>query len=119
MLAARILIAALFIYTGYGKLSDVSGVASFYGMANWKIALAGLIEMGGGLLVLLGGCVHLGAMILGLWLIVVTVMIHLPLTDDVNNTIHLLKNLSILGGLIFVMLSGGGSYQVYKCDCDK
>lgn len=119
MLLARILIASLFIYTGYGKLSDVSGVASFYQMPSWQIALAGLVELGGGLLILLGGCVHLGAMILGTYLIVVSVMIHLPLTDDVNNTVHLLKNLSILGGLIFVMLLGGGSYQIYKCKCDQ
>jgi putative oxidoreductase len=104
---------------GYGKLTDISGVAAFYQMPDWQIAVAGLVEVIGGLLIALGGCVHLGALILGVYVIVVSVMLHLPLTDDLNNTVHFLKNLSILGGLIFVMLSGGGAYQIYKCKCDK
>lgn len=119
MLVGRVLLASLFLYTAYGKLTDVSGVAAFMQLADWQILVAGIVELVGGLLLLFGGCVHFGAALLGVYLIVITVMVHLPLTADANNTVHFFKNLAILGALIYVMLAGGGQYQIYKCKCDQ
>ena len=57
LLLMRLVVAAIFINEGYGKLSDISGTVMFFahlGLAPWLVYVVGIIEFVGGIAMLLG-----------------------------------------------------------------
>jgi len=71
-----------------------------------------VVQLGGGLSLLLGIEAQLGALLLSLFLIPVTVMYH-PFwkrsgADFVTEADHFLSNLAIIGGLLLIVALGSG-----------
>jgi putative oxidoreductase len=120
----RLLLCGLFIWAGYGKLMDPSGTTQYF--AAMGLPAAGLIvwvtiivELVGGLAILLGFRTRLAAVILALWSLVTGFAVHLAaattLTDPMaayDNMIHFYKNLAIAGGLLYVTAYGAGALSV-------
>jgi putative oxidoreductase len=108
-LAGRILLSAIFIISGVGKIADWSGTEaamSAQGMSAvpFFLTLAVFIEVAGGLALLLGWHTRISALVLFLYLIPVTLTFHnfwaySGLTRHMQ-TINFLKNLAIMGGLL-------------------
>ena len=80
-----------------------------------QLAAAGAtaLELGGGVLLLFGIFTRIGALLLILFLIPTTFIMHAfwnaPDAQQMNETIHFMKNLTILGGLFALMGLGGGA----------
>lgn len=116
LLVARISIAAIFIYAGVSKLfhiqQTIAGL-SHVDIPFPKIAFAGtvLLECLGGLLLALGARTQWVAFALAIFLIPVTYLFHFNLTDS-SQTLNLLKNLAIFGGLLQVAMTGPGSFSL-------
>jgi putative oxidoreductase len=75
-----------------------------------------VVQLGGGLSLLLGIEARLGALLLSLFLIPVTVMYH-PFwkrsgADLVAEADHFLSNLAIIGGLLAIAALGSGSISL-------
>jgi putative oxidoreductase len=122
-LAGRILVAPLFLISGYHKITGFSGVAGYMaakGMPFAEVLLVGAIvfEIAGGLMVLLGWHARWGALLLFVFTIPATFIFHnfwaVDAAQDQNQFNHFMKNLAILGALAYVMAVGPGPLSLRK-----
>jgi putative oxidoreductase len=122
-LVGRILITAIFLISGYHKIigfSAVSGMMAKMGMPMADLLLVGAIvcEFGGALMVLLGWNACLGALLLIVFTVPATLMFHNFWAVDPaqyqNQFNHFMKNLAIIGALVYVMAAGSGPYSLKK-----
>ena len=120
---ARILIAALFLVAGVRKLLGYAGTVGYFTKLGFPAAdavavLAIVIEIGGALLLIAGWRTRLTAWVLVAFVAVATAMAHrfweFEAAQQVNQMNHVLKNLAVIGGLIFVASFGPGRLSVDK-----
>ena len=120
-LAGRILLALIFIISGYGKITGFTGTAAYMAskglpFASVLLVLTILIELGGGALIAIGWKARWAAAVTFLFLIPVTLVFHNPLGLDAaqaqEQMIQLLKNLSIMGGMLGLFAFGSGGYSL-------
>lgn len=120
-LAGRILLALIFILSGYGKIGGYAGTAAY--MASKGLPLVGVLlpltiltELGGGLLIAIGWKARWAAAAVFLFTITVTLVFHNPAGLDPaearQQMTHLLKNLSIMGGLLGLFAFGPGGFSL-------
>lgn len=109
--AARVALAAIFLFTGVGKLVDVEDAAADVAEVGlpfpaFLAVTAGLVELACGALLALGRRTLLAGSGLVLFLLTVTLLMENPLraAADVGVLIDFLKNLAIMGGLLMVVL---------------
>lgn len=120
-LAGRILLALIFILAGYGKIKGWDGTLGFMAskglpMPEVLLALTILVELGGGLLLLVGFQARWAALALFLFLIPVTLVFH-PFWADPEQYNSFMKNLAIMGGMLYIMVYGSGPYSVQQEKC--
>ena len=121
-LGGRVLRAAIFVISGFNKLSDFSGTAGFMSgaglpAAEFLLVLTILIEVAGGLMIVLGWYTRQLALILYLFMLPVTAVFHNPwaAADPAQvqqQMIHFLKNLAIMGGLLHLSAFGPGHFSI-------
>lgn len=118
-LVGRILLALIFILSGYGKLTGFTGTAAFMTskglpFAEVLAAVSIAVELGGGLAIAFGWKAREVAALIFLWMIPVTLIFHNPLGLDPalakQQMIHLEKNLAIMGGLLGLFAFGTGRF---------
>ena len=116
-LVGRLILAAIFLISGLGKIGNWGGTAGYMaakGMPLVSLFLLGaiVIEVLGGASIVLGLKARLGALALIVFLIPVTLIFHNFWAFEgqamQQQVIQFLKNLSILGGLLFVAVYGAG-----------
>lgn len=111
-LVARAFLAVIFLRSGISKILGFAGTAEMMGSVGLpipEVLLVGTIafQILGGLSVLLGYKVRIGAILLILFLIPATLVFHNPTNpDELNN---FFKNLSLIGGLLMVFYFGAGA----------
>ena len=116
-LIGRLLLGLIFLISGLNKIVDPQGTQQYMTMMGmtWMTTLfylgAIVIELAGSLSLLLGYRTRLGAWLLFLFMIPTTLIFHTHLADP-NQMIHFLKNLSIMGGLLYVAGYGAGRYSM-------
>ena len=110
--AARLMLAAIFLLTGYDKLVDVDNTAGDIAEIGLPFPtllafVAGLVELVCGAFLALGRRTDWAAAGLLLFLVPVTVLMENPLRADANfgTVIDFPKNLAIMGGLLMVVLT--------------
>jgi putative oxidoreductase len=132
-LVGRIFLAAIFVYSGLGKITHMS---AFLGATSAHFARAGIppnlaqpglylsaaIELIGGLLMIAGLKARWAALIIFLWLIPVTLVFHVAdyyqavqqheVTGMVIQQIMYLKNLAMMGGLLILAAMGPGGLSI-------
>lgn len=120
-LLGRILIALIFIVSGYGKITDLTGTSAHIAQQGLPMPyaaaiLAAVVELGGGLAILFGCYSGCAAGMLFLFLIPVTYFFHNPVglvgAAKMQQQIQLLKNLAIMGGLLMLVGFGPGPASV-------
>jgi putative oxidoreductase len=118
-LVGRILVALIFIISGIGKITGYAGTAGYMAskgmpMVDLLLPLTILVELGGGLLIALGWKIRWAAAALFLFLIPVTLLFHNPVglagAEAQQQMINLLKNLSIMGGMLCLFAFGPGRF---------
>jgi putative oxidoreductase len=98
----RLLLAIIFIVSGFGKLTDVPGTEQMITGAGLSGGLAvpvGLFEIVAGLCLAAGVMVRLVSIVLLLFVAATTLFFHYEFTDPVQGAMAL-KNLAIMGGLL-------------------
>ena len=122
-LAGRILLALIFIVSGWGKIAGFAGTAGYIaskGMPLPEVMAAGAIavELLGGVALLVGFKARWAAAAIFLFLIPTTLIFHNPtgLTgqEAQGQITQLLKNFSIMGGMLMVFAFGAGRYSIDK-----
>jgi len=116
-LAARLLIAPVFIWAGYGKITDYAASAGYmemFGLPGMLLPLAIFAELGGGLAILLGIFSRWAALALAGFCIVTAVIFHSAWSGDGGSMqmINFMKNLGLAGGLLLLFANGPGKYAV-------
>ena len=116
ILAGRILMALLFILSGFGKLVAAAGTKAYFaktGVPAPEIAyiVAVAVELGVGTLFLLGVKTRVMAVVLAVFTVATALLAHANL-GDLQQKIQFLKNLAIAGGFLGFAVLGGGVYSV-------
>lgn len=116
-LLGRICITILFLLSGFGKIMDPAGTQAYIASKGLPIVavlyvLAVVFELAGSLSVLLGIKARWGAAMLLIFTLVAGTLFHnfwaLPTEQAQGQMIHFLKNVSIVGGLFYVIAFGAG-----------
>jgi putative oxidoreductase len=103
--------------SGFNNIKDPAGTQGYMAAMGMTWATSAfyigaiVLEVGGGLSVLLGHWTRAGAAALILFMIPMTLIFHTNLGDQ-NQLIHFLKNLAITGGLLYVVAYGPGPLSV-------
>ena len=120
-LIARILLAVIFIISGYGKIGGFEGTVAAIASKGVPLpqvaaAITILVELGGGILLVLGWKTRWVALIFFLWLIPTTLLFHdfwaSPPDQDKAQQINFMKNLAIMGGMLMVYVFGPGRLSI-------
>ncbi|MEP7329045.1 MAG: DoxX family protein [Betaproteobacteria bacterium] len=115
-LVGRVFLAIIFIIGGFGKINGFDGTAAYIaskGMPFPPLMAAGaiLVELGGGLLLLVGYRARWAALAIFLFLIPTTLIFHNFLADPEQQGAFL-KNLAIMGGMLMVWAFGPGRFAI-------
>src|SRR5918996_4268295 len=120
-LAGRLLIAAIFLVAGIRKVLGFAGTVGYFTKLGFPAAdafavIAIIIELGGAILLIAGWRTRWVAWILVLFVAIATAMAHRFWEFDAaqfNNQLnHFLKNVAIIGGLLFLATFGPGRGSV-------
>ena len=120
-LLGRVLLAAMFVISGFGKITGFEGTAGYIAAKGLPLpevltALAIAVELGGGLAILLGWKTRWAAVAVAVFLIVITPIFHgywsAPPAEAMQQQINFLKNASILGGVLLLLSFGPGRFSV-------
>ena len=122
-LAARVLIAQLFVVAGSGKLMAFAKTAAFMAnkgmpMPEALLVAAIALELGGGILLVLGWKARWIAAALFVFTLIATLVFH-PFwavepqvaKDELNN---FMKNLAIMGAMLYIAAYGPGPFSLDK-----
>jgi len=113
-LAARVLLALLFIVAGLGKLGDVAGFTGYMVSGGIPAIFAWptiLLEVLGGLAILIGFQTRITALALAGFTLLAAALYHFVPADQMQMTMFL-KNLAITGGLLLLAQHGAGKLSV-------
>jgi putative oxidoreductase len=116
VLVGRVLYSLIFIVASLGHFSQGTinyAAAQGVPLATVAVPLSGILALLGGLSVALGYKAKWGAVLLGLFLLPVTVMLHnfWAMQDPATAQMHqvmFLKNVSMLGGALLILNFGSG-----------
>jgi putative oxidoreductase len=120
-LLGRILISVVFLFSGLIKVMAFSMMTGFAAAKHMPlpavmIAGAAAVELLGGLAILTGFQARLASWILFVYLIPTTLVFHnfwtLAGMDRADAQAHFMKNVAIMGGLLFLAAFGSGAYSV-------
>jgi putative oxidoreductase len=114
--AGRAMISALFLLSGVSKITAPAMTIGYIQSVGLPLptvafALAVLVELLGGLALLLGFRTRVTAAIMFVFTLATAVFFHNQLADQ-NQFIHFFKNVAIAGGLLNVLAMGGGRFSL-------
>src|SRR5271163_3977228 len=121
ILAARLLLATLYLIFGWRKLRDFSGTISQMvqlGVPTPVLAagVATFMELPVAFAVAVGAFTHPSALLLFLYTLGTALIGHRYWTmtgaDQVDNMDSFYKNLSIMGGFLLLSITGAGKYSI-------
>lgn len=113
-LAGRILLAAIFLISGLGKIGAYAGTAAYMASAQVPGQLLPLviaIEVGGGLAIVAGWRTRAAALALAGFSLLAAILFHANFQDQ-TATIMFLKNLAIAGGFLVLAANGAGAWSL-------
>jgi putative oxidoreductase len=123
LLVGRVLIAAIFLNAGVRKLLGFAGTVGYFTKLGFPApelfaVLAIVIEVGSSILLIIGWKTRWVAWLLALFVLIAALAAHrfwqFDAAQYANQMNHFMKNLAIIGGLLFVATFGPGSASVDK-----
>lgn len=122
-LVGRVLLALIFIFAGFGKINGFSGTVGYieaYGLPMAQVAaiIAIVVELGGGIMIAAGWKARWAAAALFIFVLIASVVFHAFWAVEADQVqlqnIMFMKNIAIMGGLLYIMVHGSGSISVDK-----
>ena len=115
-LIGRILYSLTFLLFGLGKIIGYSGSAGYMSSLGLPapslvVLLAIIIEVGGGLLMLVGYQTRIVSLGLGIYVLLSALIAHSQLGDP-DHFLLFMKNMAIAGGSLAFFAFGGGAYSL-------
>lgn len=123
ILLGRVLMMLLFLISGWGKLTGFSGTVGYMGsvgapMPMAAAAVAVVMEFGVGLALLIGFWTRPLALLMALFVLGTALIAHsfwnVEGAMQTANMVQFYKNLSIMGGLLMLAVTGPGKYALQK-----
>ena len=120
-LAGRILLSLIFLISGFGKITGFDATVAFIASKGLPLPQAGaclaiVVELGAGVMLTIGFKARWAALALAILTFAAAVLFHDFWNSDAASrpfeTIHFLKNVSIIGGLLMVFAFGPGRYSI-------
>jgi len=116
-LIGRILIAFIFLFAGFGKVTGFEGTVGYIASKGLPLpqlaAIAAIIvELGGSIMLIVGWNARLAAAAMFVFTAMTALFFHnfwaVPADLAQNQMIHFMKNISMMGGLLYVVVHGSG-----------
>jgi putative oxidoreductase len=116
ILVGRICLSIMFILAGFSKLTAIGGTAGWFASIGLPVptvtaVVVGLVELIGGLAVLVGYQTRIAALVLALFTIGATLIAHMNFADQTQQ-LFFMKNLSVVGGFLVLAGVGAGALSV-------
>lgn len=120
-LIGRILLAIVFVPAGFGKIAGFAGTVGYAASAGLPlpavgVAIALVIELIGGLALLVGFGTRIAAIALAVFTLVASFYFHaywaLPAEQQMMQQLMFFKNIAITGGLLAFAAFGAGAFSV-------
>jgi len=120
LLIGRILIGWIFVRSGYGKIFDIAGYATTFparGLPPFLAYIAVPAEFFGGLALMFGFATRYAAVVMTIFMLVATFSTHRywEFADAAARRAqdgNFYKNLAMLGGILFLFVSGPGGFSI-------
>jgi putative oxidoreductase len=122
-LVGRILLAVMFITSGFGKIGGFEGTVGYIASKHLPLPQIGAIiaiavELGGGILLAIGYKARWAALAMAVFTLAAGIFFHDYWNADAAaktmQQINFWKNVSITGGMLMVFAFGPGAYSVDK-----
>lgn len=115
-LIGRLLLSAIFLISGVSKITGFAGQVAYaesvgIPMAGAAIIAAIIVELAGGVALVLGWHVRTAAAALALYTILTALLFHFDFSQQMQQ-IQFLKNMAIAGGLLYVLGFGAGTLSL-------
>ena len=113
-LVGRILLALMFVLGGWSKISGYAGTQAYMasaGVPGILLPLVIIVELIGGLMIVIGFKTRLVALALFGFTIAASVLFHMN-WDAPMQQLLFMKNLGIAGGFLLLVAAGAGAYSV-------
>jgi putative oxidoreductase len=112
----RCLMAVLFLLSGFGKVVGPAATITWIASTGLPMPTVGyivalVIELGGGLLLILGWQIPAVGAVLSVYAIATAFIFHRNVADQ-NQLFHFLKNIAVMGGLFQLMAFGAGKFSL-------
>lgn len=112
----RLLLSIIFLLAGSSKVTDAGGTIQYiaaHGLPFPQLAyvVALVVEIGGGLLILVGYQARIAAAVLALFCVVTAIFFHFA-PGDQGQMINFLKNLAMAGGFLMIVAHGAGAWSL-------
>jgi putative oxidoreductase len=114
LLVGRCLLVLLFLHEAWVKLMGYDAAVRYseaYGVPGWLLPAAIALELGGGLLIVVGLVTSAAAFLLAGFCIVTAVIFHTNFGES-GQLLHFEKDLSIAGGFLILCFRGAGPWSL-------
>ena len=120
-LVGRLLMAVLFLPAGISKIAGFAGTVGYIAskgvpLPDVAAIIAIIIEVVGGIALILGFKTRWAALALAAFTLVATVMFHnywtLPAEQQMMQQLMFMKNIAVIGGLLTLAAWGAGAWSV-------
>jgi putative oxidoreductase len=117
----RILIALIFVLSGFSKIGGFDGTVGYIASKGLPLPALGaviaiVVELFGGIALILGLYTRWVALAMALFTLAAAVFFHnfwgVPAEQMMNQNIHFMKNISMIGGLLTVFAFGAGAFSL-------
>ena len=112
--AGRVLIAAIFLLSGFSKISGyeaTQGYMDAMGVPGGLLPVVIAFEIGAAIAIIVGFKTRIAAFLLAGFSIVSAVIFHGDLGDQ-TQFIQFMKNVAIAGGFLFLVANGAGALAI-------
>ncbi|HEA3090528.1 DoxX family protein [Aeromonas salmonicida] len=114
LLVGRVLLALMFVMAGWSKIGGYAGTQGYMeamGVPGFMLPLVILLELGGGLAVVLGLFTRSIAVLLAGFTLMAAFIFHYQPADQMQ-MLMFMKNVSVAGGFLALAAAGAGAFSL-------
>ena len=115
-LVARVFISLIFLLSGINKIGNYEGTVGWMeslGMPGIFLIPAIILEIGAPILIMIGYKVKISAALLSVFCVTTAIIFHSDFSDQMQ-FISFMKNISLAGGFLFIVVNGAKDFSLDK-----